>query len=244
MQHMSFEALGKIGTNGGSGSSATGEIATHLVIIDDRVLMRDCLSRCLRAMDPSLEVHTYSSLRAWQDAGLLTEEPPLVMAFRSARKTADEEMQRDIAALAKSENPPPIVVVSDAEDFESILGALEMGARGYIPTSVSLEVAFGALGLVKAGGVFVPASSLVQQRPAAAQAPVRPEAQDMPFTTRQAAVVNALRQGKANKIIAYELNMCESTVKVHVRNIMKKLKARNRTEVAYKISTLYSHAQL
>ena len=51
--------------------------------------------------------------------------------------------------------------------------------------------------------------------------------------SRQAAVIEALRRGKANKIIAYELNMRESTVKVHVRNIMKKLKATNRTEVAY-----------
>jgi DNA-binding NarL/FixJ family response regulator len=46
-------------------------------------------------------------------------------------------------------------------------------------------------------------------------------------------VIDALRRGKANKIIAYELSMCESTVKVHVRNIMKKLNAKNRTEVAY-----------
>jgi DNA-binding NarL/FixJ family response regulator len=53
------------------------------------------------------------------------------------------------------------------------------------------------------------------------------------FTARQAAVVEALRRGKANKIIAYELKMRESTVKVHVRAIMKKLKARNRTEVAF-----------
>ena len=47
------------------------------------------------------------------------------------------------------------------------------------------------------------------------------------------AVIRALQQGKSNKVIAYELNMCESTVKVHVRNIMKKLHATNRTEVAY-----------
>jgi hypothetical protein len=46
-------------------------------------------------------------------------------------------------------------------------------------------------------------------------------------------VVESLRQGKPNKIIAYELNLCESTVKVHVRNIMKKLRAKNRTEVAF-----------
>ena len=58
------------------------------------------------------------------------------------------------------------------------------------------------------------------------------------FTRRQVAVIDALRKGKANKIIAYELNMCESTVKVHVRNIMKKLNAKNRTEVAYLASGL------
>jgi DNA-binding NarL/FixJ family response regulator len=46
-------------------------------------------------------------------------------------------------------------------------------------------------------------------------------------------VIDALRRGKPNKIIANELNMRESTVKVHVRNIMKKLNATNRTQVAY-----------
>ena len=42
-----------------------------------------------------------------------------------------------------------------------------------------------------------------------------------------------MRKGKANKIIAYELDMRESTVKIHVRNLMRKLKATNRTELAY-----------
>jgi DNA-binding CsgD family transcriptional regulator len=45
-------------------------------------------------------------------------------------------------------------------------------------------------------------------------------------------VVEEIRHGKANKQIAYELNMSEHTVKVHLRHIMRKLKARNRTEVA------------
>jgi len=53
------------------------------------------------------------------------------------------------------------------------------------------------------------------------------------FSSRQANVIEALRRGKSNKVIAYELNMCESTVKVHVRNIMKRLNAKNRTEVAF-----------
>jgi DNA-binding NarL/FixJ family response regulator len=40
--------------------------------------------------------------------------------------------------------------------------------------------------------------------------------------------------GKANKIIAHELGMCEGTVKVHVRNIMRKVGATNRTQAAFK----------
>ena len=51
-------------------------------------------------------------------------------------------------------------------------------------------------------------------------------------------ILHELRRGKANKIIAYDLNLCQSTVKVHIRNIMKKVGATNRTEVAYKLREL------
>jgi DNA-binding NarL/FixJ family response regulator len=44
-------------------------------------------------------------------------------------------------------------------------------------------------------------------------------------------VLELLKEGKQNKIIAYKLGMCESTVKVHIRQIMRKLKATNRTQV-------------
>src|SRR3984885_6574425 len=62
-------------------------------------------------------------------------------------------------------------------------------------------------------------------------------------TAREVAVIRAIQQGKPNKVIAYELNMCESTVKVHVRNLMKKMKAKNRTDLAIKTQTaLQPHA--
>jgi len=100
---------------------------------------------------------------------------------------------------------------------------------------VKIRVAVEAVGLACAGGIFVPANALLAMREMihARASSVRPLSGV--FTTREAAVVEALRKGKANKIIAYELNLCESTVKVHIRNIMKKLKATNRTEVAYKL---------
>ena len=63
-------------------------------------------------------------------------------------------------------------------------------------------------------------------------------------TAREVAVIRALQQGKSNKVIAYELNMCESTVKVHVRNLMKKMKAKNRTDLAIKDADPHSCQRL
>jgi DNA-binding NarL/FixJ family response regulator len=57
-------------------------------------------------------------------------------------------------------------------------------------------------------------------------------AKDYRLTYREAEVLQLLQLGKPNKIIAFELSISESTVKVHVRNIMKKLHATNRTQVA------------
>ena len=110
---------------------------------------------------------------------------------------------------------------------------LGKNVRGYVPTSLPIAVAIQAIELARAGGVYVPASSLIAaHRVQEAPSPTVQKTNGM-FTTRQAAVIEALKRGKANKIIAYELEMRESTVKVHVRNIMKKLHATNRTEVAY-----------
>lgn len=145
--------------------------------------------------------------------------------------------------LSQVENPPPVVVLSDVEDTDRIVDALNRGACGYIPTNLSLAVAIEAMRLVRAGGKFVPASSLIAAHRVAesVESSQRPSAGV--FTARQIAVVEALRMGKANKLIAYELNMCESTVKVHVRNIMKKLKAKNRTQVAFMAGELLRREQ-
>ena len=104
-----------------------------------------------------------------------------------------------------------------------------VGIRGFLATDVSLDIAIETMKFVRAGGVFVPADSLLAARSNPSSASI----EQCLFTARQIAVLKLLRQGKSNKIIAYELTMCESTVKVHVRSIMKKLKAKNRTHAAF-----------
>jgi DNA-binding NarL/FixJ family response regulator len=209
-----------------------------LVVLDSRALDRECLARTLTNHGLGMDVAAFGSIDEWRDKKSLCSPVGAVLFNIGARKVA--EVIPDISKLASEFHPVPVVVLSDSDDIAQILRILESGARGYIPTSVGVEVCIEAIGLAVAGGIFVPASSILAVRHLIGTGKQEPAPLAGMFTLRQAEVVQALRKGKANKIIAYELNLRESTVKVHIRNIMKKLKATNRTEVAYKLNDLFS----
>jgi DNA-binding NarL/FixJ family response regulator len=128
------------------------------------------------------------------------------------------------------------VVLSDRDGVDEVNRALTHGVRGYIPTSVEWEVAVAALRLISAGGSFVPADAF---RSTAAKPDDQPEGERqgrsdaLDLTPRELSVIDLLREGKPNKVIAAQLDMRENTVKVHVRNILKKLNATNRTHAAF-----------
>ena len=207
---------------------------TLIVVIEPRIFIRECLTQCLRLV-LGCSVTSFPSV----DAFLAVSDSlsASVIILSNSDKPAAAAVRRQLFLLKQARNQVPTIILNDLDDPDEVMGALNGGARGYIPTSVPLQVAIEAMRLVKAGGVFVPASSLVSMREKPTKAPDQ-AAKCGPFTTRQAAVVEALCRGKANKVIAYELDMRESTVKVHVRNIMKKLKAKNRTEVAFITSNM------
>jgi DNA-binding CsgD family transcriptional regulator len=97
------------------------------------------------------------------------------------------------------------------------------------PTATtSLELTIEIIRLVRAGGTFVPTSSLSLQRYTTTEQ----------FTPRQMAVLHYLTLGKAHKTIAHELALSEGTIKAHSRNIMKKMGVTNRSEVACRAQAL------
>jgi len=193
-----------------------------------------------------MPVRAYVNVDAYtSDIGSHVDLGVIVLGLADTTKLED-----GLSALASADprkangEPVPVVVMCDVDEPERVMQAMAAGAQGFIPTTTDLNVAVEAIRLVRAGGAFIPACVLTAAHAKAASKAATPaeteEATDemvVPassmFTARQSAVVEALRRGKANKTIAYELNMQESTVKVHVRNIMKKLNAKNRTEVAY-----------
>jgi DNA-binding NarL/FixJ family response regulator len=206
-----------------------------IVVIDKRALVRECLTRCLKAASGNTVV-SFPSVDSWLE--VCDDISASLILLCIVGKPSDPETQREISRLSQQGNQLPTILLSDVEDPDQIVDAIGRGARGYVPTSASFQVVIEVMRLVRAGGVFVPASSLIAARRSSDSITASQQSANGLFTTRQAAVVEALRRGKANKIIAYELNMRESTVKVHIRNIMKKLKARNRTEVAFMTNEL------
>lgn len=204
-----------------------------VAIIDRRVLGRETLTQALASADGRFQSRAFADIDEWElspdqsDTSLILLECGAVSGDRPS-------LQDELSGLVSAHPDIPVVVIGEDEDPGHITEILAQGARGYIPTSVSLNVAIGALCLAMAGGTFVPASALQYLGHG------RPEPQQtvhslLGLSERQAAVADAVALGKPNKIIAYELDLCESTVKVHIRTIMKKLQARNRTEIAFKL---------
>lgn len=219
------------------------EYERSIIIIDSRALERECFAQSVRSHH-SGAVGTFATVDELRLAKEQYRNISVILLTIGGLKITDVGVTNDIKQLRSDFATIPFIIVADNEDLAQILKALEMGARGYIPTTVGIGVAVGVIELALAGGVFVPASSILAMQGLINSNGSGARPLQGAFTARQREVVEALRRGKANKIIAYELNMCESTVKVHVRNIMKKLKASNRTEAAYKIDTLANDSQV
>jgi len=214
-----------------------------VLIVDARTLERECLATTLKANGLGMAAHAVGSIAEWQQNKDTCLPVGAVLLNIAGRKADEAALSEEIATITSQLAPAPVVILADGDDLGQTLKMLQYGARGFIPTSVGIEVCVEAIALAVAGGTFIVAGSSFSTS-AAATATIdksheRPKELTRLFTLRQAEVVQALRKGKANKIIAYELNLRESTVKVHIRNIMKKLKATNRTEVAYKLNDMF-----
>jgi DNA-binding NarL/FixJ family response regulator len=127
---------------------------------------------------------------------------------------------------------------------------MQRGVRGFLPTSLPIELAVAGLRLVLAGGVYRPLPIVGLNRTPGLEAPcarglayLAPDsgrgAGDramIDFTPREQQVLAELELGLPNKLIAAKLNLSENTVKMHIQHIMRKCAARNRTEAVLRWS--------
>ncbi len=129
----------------------------------------------------------------------------------------------------------PLVVVAETDAARSARGS-SSNRRARLSAGVAEpgRVLMGAIDLVLAGGVYVP-SSLIEsasQRQGSWQGSSQAAEPWSELTRRQRDVLALIAQGKSNKLIADALTMSESTVKAHVKQIIKRLNVANRTQAA------------
>lgn len=149
---------------------------------------------------------------------------------------SSEDQQNCITSVL--ERLPRAIVVVLVEDFDlpEMMSCFDAGAQGYIIKSLKSGPLTAALKLAAIGEKVLP-SALVDAldlKSSAIRSPyeVATEVAKANLSPREHDVLCCLMAGYSNKVIARELMVCEATVKVHVKAILRKLKVSNRTQAA------------
>ncbi len=209
-------------------NSTSSDLTSVIVIVERNEFLRDCLHCCVTSHWPIKS----ASCASLSELAKIQEAPDSILVVLSLISLSEEDAKAELAQLKDLDPSTRTMVLSKTDDFHEALTALRQRANGFISLNARFEFFIQALRFVGAGGTYFPAQCLLTAQPSPLAAPMQVTGNGI--TSRELSVIMAIRQGKSNKVIAYELNMCESTVKVHVRHIMKKLHARNRTDVAIK----------
>ncbi len=137
------------------------------------------------------------------------------------------EAARQIAEVSPATR---IVMLTVAEDEDTLLAALKAGAAGYVLKGVGARELIAVVRRVYAGEVYV-APPLAGRLLAELTRP-RPASPVDELTGRERAVLELVATGLSNQEIGRRLNLAEKTVKHYMTNILAKLHVRSRVEAA------------
>lgn len=211
-----------------------------ILLVDDHTLFREGMRLVLSQLEPDCEIVEASTCQAAFDAAHAQSDFTVVLLDLNL---PDMPGFAALSVLREEHPDLPVVVLSASDDRATVLEALDRGAMGFIPKSSSSQVLIGALRLVLAKGVYIPAAVLSNAMLSAPPSPLTPPGKpprpsDMGLTDRQMDVLGLMVLGKPNKLICRELNLAEGTVKTHVTAVLRALNVNNRTQAVLAVSRL------
>ncbi|MGC3964456.1 MAG: response regulator transcription factor [Rhodocyclaceae bacterium] len=136
--------------------------------------------------------------------------------------------------LILQDNPElAVLMLTVSEDAEDLATALRAGARGYLLKNIDADYLLGAIHRAREGEAVVAEAMMgkLLQQFRAGDAPAQAREDDK-LTAREREILGYLALGESNKVIARRLDLSESTVKIHVQNILKKLNLSSRVQAA------------
>lgn len=199
-----------------------------IILIDDHPMLRSGVKQLI-SLEPQLKVIGEAS--SGQQGIELAEklDPDLIlldlnMPGMNGLETLDQLRTRTLSGR--------VVVFSVSNHEDDVISALKRGADGYLLKDMEPEDLLRSLHQAAAGQVVlsealtpVLAASLRESRPSS-------ERDVQQLTPRGCDILKLIAQGLPNKMIARKLMITESTVKVHVKHLLKKMKLKSRVEAA------------
>ncbi|RLM12473.1 two-component system response regulator NarL [Gibbsiella quercinecans] len=206
----------------------TNEEAATLLLIDDHPMLRNGVKQLI-SMDARLRVIAEAS-NGEQGVTLAEDlDPDLILLDLNMPGINGLETLDRLRTIALSGR---IVVFSVSNNEDDVVSALKRGADGYLLKDMEPEDLLKALHQAAAGQMVLSealtpilAASLREQRP-------NGERDIQQLTPRERVILKLIAQGLPNKMIARKLTITESTVKVHVKHLLKKMKLKSRVEAA------------
>ena len=199
----------------------------RILLADDHPLFAEALQTLIQRSIPSTTLTVVSDLDAAHRALAGAKRYDLaILDLHMPGTKGFDGVERTLARFPET----PLAVISGAASAAEVRRSLELGARGFLPKTLPPKVLAAALQVIASGGTYVPTD---YARPAVPKLPTVAG-----LTPRETEVLALLAEGKSNKEIGRALKLQEITIKLHVRNIFRKLKVRNRVEAANAASGL------
>jgi DNA-binding NarL/FixJ family response regulator len=206
----------------------------RIVIADDHPLYREAVRVRLRCLYPDAAIFEAASLQELL-ALAPVDRSRFNLVLMDLRMPGIDNAAAAIEHVLERFPSSPIAVMSGAADHDDVRQVMHAGAQGFLPKTMPSEPFATALSLLIAGGTYLPAEILeraADEPSDQVSRPVSPPALDDRLTPREKQVLVRLAGGASNKEIARDLGLSEVTIKLHVRQIFKKIGARNRSEAA------------
>lgn len=199
-----------------------------ILLIDSHPLTRKHIASLIRTRYRAARVVTAGGLEeaaAWM--------ADILVVNINGPRPDHPAVQPLLEAIRRQFPQVPLTIICGGSDYK----VAPRGVRGILPLSLPADVLVAALRLVMAGGIYVHVDAAEPDGDVDSADDADEETVDHAaaygLTAREQQVLELLRQGRANKLIAHELGISEHTVKVYVRRIMRKLNVTNRTQAAF-----------
>lgn len=158
----------------------------------------------------------------------------------------DPNLRASISAVRRAFPRAELGILADRAGTELAVEALKLEIRGVFAKSQPIEAILAAIRIVLAGGFYCPRRGDCQDEigsdfdtlPVDGEPPIAEDDVASAFTPREREVLDELKLGRSNKVIAGQLGLSENTVKMHIQRIMRKLQVQNRTEIVVRLAGL------